>query len=88
MHGIQFLSYAGCSITVLWVEKDTFERDTAASEFCQKQLSDKCLQRLSIDFSLTTYSILDLGTMRALDHGEIYRSIKDPNRQYPTFLER
>ena len=76
-----YFFYINCSITVLLVEEDSPDRDTAASEkVCPRLLSYKRLQRLDFEPSLTTYQFLDLSTPQAWDHAEIYRRSKDPER--------
>ena len=48
---------------MLWVEEESPERDTAAGKkVCPKSLSYEHLQRFSLEFSLTTYSFLDLSS--------------------------
>ena len=58
------------------------ECDTEAPERdCPKLWSDKILQRLRQEFIISNYKFLYLAILRARDHGEIYKSSQDPERQ-------
>ena len=65
---------------MLWVEEDSHERDTAASEkVCAKVQSLKCIQRLGPELRYITYQFLNLATPRDFDHGEISEVVRPHN---------
>ena len=77
--GILHISFhIWCSITVLWIEEDFAEHDTAESKkFCPSLSKLKRILRLPLDQSFTIYLFLDSATPLALEHGEIHGGSKE-----------